>query len=736
MAKTIIISNRLPVTIKSEGGKVTFQKSSGGLASGLSAIMAKNETLWIGWPGAHVDQSNKEDVRQKLRSRDMLPVFLTQKEMELFYEGFSNSVAWPNFHYFNEYVTIDKSYWQAYEEVNQKFFEVVRDVYEPGDRIWIHDYHLMLLPKIIRQEFPESSSGFFLHIPFPDFETFRIIPWREEILEGLLGADLVGFQTYDDAGHFMECAKRLLGVEAVLGELKYDNRVVAVDAFPIGIDFNQFAKGPLQPATITEIEKLKKTLPQSRFILCVDRLDYSKGIRERLNALDIFFEKYPQYREQVYLLIVMIPSRDRVKEYKRLKEEIDELVGKLNGKYSVLGWNPVHYLYKQVPFKTLSALYAMSDVALVTPLRDGMNLVCKEYVASRTDHTGALVLSERAGAARTLTDAIRVNPDNIYQMADALHEALSMELPEQKLRMQRMQQQLKKYDIFHWADLFMNRLDHIKHKQSEMTRDFNLENLYQHVLPAYEHARKKLLLLDYDGTLVGFSANPQDAVSDQDLHDILNLLLKDPTNHIYIVTGRDRGIIEEWFPDHRINIVAEHGVWLRKSGTWERVIQPERGWESHIKPILELYVDRTPGSLLEEKENSFAWHYRNTDKTMGELRARELSSTLGYLTANLNLQVLQGNKVIEVKSSLINKGITVRKIIDGYPADFIMAMGDDTTDEDMFRALPDHTSTIKVGYQQTEARFKIHSWREVRALLKTMSAVNPASPQAKALSKQ
>ncbi|MFA6260901.1 MAG: bifunctional alpha,alpha-trehalose-phosphate synthase (UDP-forming)/trehalose-phosphatase [Bacteroidia bacterium] len=716
MTKTIIISNRLPITVKYEQERFSFQKSAGGLASGLSSIAAEGESIWIGWPGNSFEDDIQEVVKQQLKGKQMIPVFLSEREVKDFYEGFSNSVIWPNFHYFNEHIRIEQEYWEAYEQVNQKFCEALKEIYEPGDLIWIHDYHLMLLPGMIRREIQDIEIGFFLHIPFPSFELFRVIPWREQILEGILGADLIGFQTYDDVGHFADCVRRLIGKDAVMGEIKHDNRITMLDAFPIGIDYSRYEKSPDQKTVKTEIEKLKSTFSDIRLILSVDRLDYSKGIRERLRTLDLFLEKYPEYREKVSLLIVMVPSRDQVLQYQNLKEEIDELVGKINGKYGVLGWHPVHYLYKQQPFKSLSALYAISDVAMVTPLRDGMNLVCKEYVASRQDQTGVLILSERAGAARTLTDAIRVNPDNIYQMADALHEALSMPLTEQRARIARMQLHLKKYDIFHWAASFIERLKQVKSKHLESA---NPKQLHEQALPAYQQANKRLLLLDYDGTLVGFKANPADAVSDSELHNLIEPLLDGTKNALFIVTGRDRRIIDEWFPDHRVNIIAEHGIWIREHGEWRKLFDPDADWKEHILPILELYLDRTPGSILEQKEHSYAWHYRKTNE-LGELRARELTTTLNYFTHNMNVQILQGNKVIEVKSSLINKGLTVKSLFLERNWDFILSIGDDTTDEDMFRVLPADAFTVKVGDSQTDARFKIHSWREVRSFLKKM----------------
>lgn len=716
MTKTIIISNRLPLTLKKEQGRTVFTKSAGGLATSLSSVAGEKDNIWIGWPGASFGTDDQEQVRAALHEKKMMPVFLSNEDVKLYYEGFSNSVIWPGFHYFNEYMVADALHWEAYKRVNHRFCEAVAEVYEPGDKIWVHDYHLLLLPAMIRQALPGSAIGFFLHIPFPSFEIFRSNPWRESILTGMLGCDLIGFQTYDDVDHFNDCVGRLLGFESRLHEIRYNNRVVTSDAFPIGIDYDKYAASATSRVVLNEIEKLKRTFSQTRLVLSVDRLDYSKGIPGRLRAIDQFFESYPEHREKVSFVIVMVPSRDQVFQYRRLKHEIDELVGKINGKYSVLGWHPVHYLYKQQPFKSLSALYAISDVAMVTPLRDGMNLVCKEYIASRSKGNGVLILSERAGAARTLTDALRVNPDNVSQMSEAIHEALTMPEEEQHEKISRMQALIRKYDVFNWAATFLTRLGQLKDRQPQGCETMNEASLTR-VVEAYRKAEKCVLLFDYDGTLVGFTNDPAKAVPDPDLVRLMTELANDPRNRLYLITGRDRGTIGSWFAEPRIRIIAEHGIWLRKDREWTRIIEPDVSWKEQVEPILELFVDRTPGAFLEKKDYSFAWHYRAADETLGNLRARELKYTLGNLLQNINVQLLQGNKVIEIKSSLTNKGYALQAIQAVDDAGFILSIGDDTTDEDMFGMLPPRAYTIKVGSGETCARYHLPSWKDVRTLM-------------------
>ena len=469
MSKTIIVSNRLPLKVSVENKKMNFNPSEGGLATGLGSIYKEGNNLWLGWPGIAVKkEDDKKEVRSRLKKDSMRPVFLTEQEIEDYYEGFSNETLWPNFHYFNQYVVYRDQFWEAYQKVNQKFAKEIISVAEPGDKIWIHDYQLLLLPQYVRDALPEISIGFFLHIPFPSYEAFRTLPWRRQILNGMLGADFLGFHTYDDMRHFLSSVNRLAGYGNAQGQVVVEGRKILADALPMGIDYDKYAETALSPDTLEREVRYRTSLGSQKFVLSIDRLDYSKGIPQRLKAFELFLQEHPEFLEKVSILMVVVPSRDQVGKYKELKEEVDLLVGRINGNFAKLNWTPIHYFYRSFPLNALSAFYRMAHVALVTPMRDGMNLVCKEYIASRLDKKGVLILSEMAGSAKELSDAILINPNDLGAIVKAMHEALTMPEENQVKHMEVMQRSLKRYNIHHWVSLFMERLDFIKNEQKSV----------------------------------------------------------------------------------------------------------------------------------------------------------------------------------------------------------------------------------------------------------------------------
>ncbi|TRX48805.1 bifunctional alpha,alpha-trehalose-phosphate synthase (UDP-forming)/trehalose-phosphatase [Fulvivirga sp. M361] len=723
MGRTIIVSNRLPVKVaKDENGKLRYKSSEGGLATGLGSVYKDGDNIWVGWPGFHFDNEEEEkEAAAKLKLENMKPVALTEEEIELYYEGFSNETLWPTFHYFNQNALYKKSYWQAYEEVNHKFCKEVVEVANPDDTIWVHDYQLLLLPGLIREKLPSVSIGFFLHIPFPSFEVFRLLPWRRQLLDGVLGSDLIGFHTYDDMRHFLSAVSRICFISNQHGQLNKDGRTVEVDSFPMGIDYEKYANSSASPQTLSREVKFRTSLGAQKLMLSIDRLDYSKGIPARLEIFDLFFQKYPEYLGKVSLMMVVVPSRDNVEQYRGLKEEIDLLVGRINGKYGAVNWTPIHYFYRSFPLSDLSAYYRMADVALVTPMRDGMNLVCKEYVASRLDKQGVLILSEMAGASKELSEAIIVNPNDKHQVRDAIKRALEMTEEEQIRHMEIMQASLKKYNIHHWVKLFMDRLHDVFVKQKEMTTKLLDSTAEKTLIESFRKSDKKLLFLDYDGTLAPFNTDPTQAGPDEELHEIIKGLTKNKKNNVVVISGRDRNTLENWLGQHDIEFVAEHGVWIKHKGkAWETSDKLDNSWKDDIRPIMEIYVNKTPGSFIEEKDYSLVWHFRKVETGLGELRSREIISHLKYLAVNMNLQVLEGSMVVEIKNLEVNKGKAAMKWVQEKANDFILAIGDDATDEDTFKALPDQAFTIKVGDIHSAARFSLMEPKQVRNLLKQL----------------
>ena len=720
MPKTIIVSNRLPVKIAKNDDGYQLSPSEGGLATGLGSIYKQDDNIWIGWPGLVVDsEENKTTVVEKLKDISLLPVFLTQQEISEYYEGFSNDVLWPVFHYYaSTYASYSQSNWDFYRSVNEKFRDAVLSVAEPGDTIWIHDYQLLLLPALVRKALPDVSIGFFLHIPFPSHEMFRLIPWRSELLEGMLGSDLIGFHTFDDVRHFLSAVTRVLPVTSSANIISSNDRSIVIESFPMGIDEQKYASLPLQPDVIEQINQIKESFKDTRLILSIDRLDYSKGILQRLEAFELLLKLHPEHIGKITLYMIVVPSRDTVPQYQHLHDEIDKKAGSINALYRTMDWSPVHYYYRSFSIETLSALYYSADVCLVTPMRDGMNLVSKEYVASRINNDGVLILSEMAGASKELIDAIIVNPNNIGEICRAIIQAINMPLAEQQARMQQMRQLVSKFNIKHWVKIFMERLKEVKTLQRSMQSRHVSGSTGQSIINRYAKTKKRIIFLDYDGTLVAFQANVADASPDKELYKLLDQLTEDPANHIVLISGRKHENLNDWFDDRNIYLIAEHGAWFKQQNTsWHKIQGLSDSWKQDIYPILETYVDRTPGSFIEEKTYSLVWHYRKSQKGLGELRANELTSNLKYLANDKGLQLMPGDKVLEIKNMDINKGKAALTLTSHNDYDFIMAFGDDYTDEDLFKALPESAITIKVGSNISAAKFYLRNPAEVRSFL-------------------
>ncbi|MFQ6087275.1 MAG: bifunctional alpha,alpha-trehalose-phosphate synthase (UDP-forming)/trehalose-phosphatase [Candidatus Methanofastidiosia archaeon] len=720
--RVLIVSNRLPITVRKEGGTLNFIQSVGGLATGLTSLYQSFNSVWIGWcgiPSNNLKREEKENIKTRLlKDFNSYPVFLSSEDVELYYEGFCNNTIWPLFHYFTNYTVYDERLWESYKHVNQLFLKTLSEVAKPDDIIWLHDYHLMLLPKLIRKKLPQVKMGFFLHIPFPSSETYSSMPWREEILKGLLGSDLVGFHTYDYVRHFLSSIRRILGYEHNMGNIYADDYIIKADAFPMGIDYEKFESALNEPRVQEEARIIRKRVGKQRIILSIDRLDYTKGILQRLEAFNLFLENNPQYREKVTLILCATPSRTGVKAYELLKKNLDELVGRINGRHGTIGWIPVWYLFQSSPFHTLIALYHLSDVTLVTPLRDGMNLIAKEFIATKSDGMGVLILSETAGAARELGEALIVNPNNKVQVSEAIKKALTMSKEEQKERNSEMQDRIRRYNVTKWAHDFIDKLFEVKELQEKYHAKRLSRKIRKELIDQYLGSSKRLILLDYDGTLTPFIKNPKKAKPDDNLLKLLKSLCEESKNEVVIISGRDKGTLEEWFSKMDIGLIAEHGVWIkRKNRPWE-MIQPLRGdWKEEVRSILEVYVDRTPGSFLEEKEFSLVFNYRKTEPELALVRVGELKGALLGLTEYLNLGVLEGDKVVEIKNVAIDKGRAALQWISKEKWDFITAIGDDWTDEDVFGILPQSAYSIKVGLKPSQARFNLYSIRDVRSLL-------------------
>lgn len=714
----------MPLNISVNENELNITPSVGGLATGMKSVHAEGNGIWMGWSGINQDELSTElsaKVDREIRKAKCVSVSLSEQDVELYYEGFSNRTLWPLFHYFMEYARFERQEWEAYKRVNEKFAEVVLENLEDGDTVWVHDYQLLLLPQLIKDKKPNTTIGFFLHIPFPSFEIFRTFPWRKEILTGMLGADLLGFHTYDYERHFLSSVKRILRLEVHFNEISYLDRLVKVDSFPMGIDYDKYHNAALEHKKSKEKSELLKRLEEhkidgKKLILSIDRMDYTKGIPNRIKAFEYFLDTFPEYKEKVRLVMLTVPSRSNVPQYKKLKRETDELVGRINGKFATVSWTPIWYFYRSVPFDSIIDLYASSDVALITPIRDGMNLVAKEYVATRTDLSGVLILSEMVGAAQEMNESLLINPNNFDDFANHLNQALTMPLKEQQTRMKNLQKRLKRYTVEKWAKEFFKSLDETKQYISSIAE--KLSEAHQEMLVRdFNEKKKRLVLLDYDGTLVKFKDNPEDASPDDELYGLLDQIEQKENTTVALISGRDKPTFQKWFDNKNYSLVTDHGVWLYQNGKWEALERLRTDWMKSLRPILETFVDRTPGTFIETKKYSLAWHYRTADPELARIRTIELNTVLTSMIANNDLNILKGNKVIEIKSSNVNKGRAVSRLLMQENYDFVTVIGDDWTDEYMFEESPELAYTIKVGAAKTKAKYTLKGPDQVRELL-------------------
>lgn len=723
--RLFIVSNRLPISIDQEKG---IQQSSGGLMTAINSYLDNQKTesfselIWCGIPGCNISTWIAAEKNITDSSFTYLPVFVPDKKYEGYYNGHSNSVLWPLFHYFPSYAEYKPDCYDSYNLVNKQFAATLTDKLKPGDTVWIHDYHLLPLAALLRKELPGITIGFFLHIPFPSYEIFRMLPkkWQVDLLTGILGADLIGFHTMDYAAHFLQSTLMILGLDHDRHIIHHDNRLIKVDVFPISIDFKKFNDAFNDKHVTMLRNEIRMQMHGRKIIFSVDRLDYTKGVHNRLKAYELFLEQNPDYHDKVVFVLVVVPSRDTIPKYAEKKKMIDELISHINSKIGNIQWVPVIYQYNTLSFEEMVALYGACNLALITPLRDGMNLVSKEFVASRKDKKGVLILSEMAGAARELTNALTINPNDVLEMAQKIREGLEMKEDLQTINLENMQKRISNYDVQAWANDFMTELSNIKQKQEFFKIKFLDNHSRNEIFDAYRSSKRRLLLLDYDGTLVPFSANPDDAKPGTALLEILNKLGGQADNDVFLISGRSSSWLEKHFGNLPLNLIAEHGASHKlKNEEWVTQIQTHNEWKGQVHNVMEMYVRRCANSVIEEKEYSMVWHYRNADVDQGKLRAEELMIELGEYIHNRHLQILLGNKIVEVRQGGINKGNSIKKLISEKVYDFIFAVGDDNTDEDMFRVLINNEKaiTIKVGPEASYAQLNLHTPQMVVSLL-------------------
>ncbi|HYP00191.1 MAG TPA: bifunctional alpha,alpha-trehalose-phosphate synthase (UDP-forming)/trehalose-phosphatase, partial [Pyrinomonadaceae bacterium] len=640
--RLVVVSNRLPFTLKRVGEAWRTDRSTGGLATAMGPILRRTGGIWIGWPGDSSDPADERRQKTLRRWAEREHYFAVDIPAEVaagFYEGYANQTLWPLFHQFPSLLNFKPEHWQAYMEANRRFRDVVLEHLQPNDIVWVHDYQLMLLPQLLREAVPDARIGFFLHIPFPSSPIFRLLPRREELLQGLLGADYLAFHTYSYLQHFRASALRILGLDSRMDGVEVGGRSVRLDALPIGIAPGEFTELLARDAeTIKRRDELRKRFDGRRVLLGVDRLDYTKGIPERLRTFRRLLKGSPELRGRVVLIQVAVPSREVIPMYKELRQEVDELVGKINGEFSTPDWTPITYIRRGIPPTELTALYAVADLAWVTPLRDGLNLVAKEYVACQQEGAGVLVLSEFAGAASEMGEAFLVNPYDEERTAETIERALALPADARRERMSALHKRVVRNNVFAWGDRFIANLREAANSRAENFSEKPQALPVEDAVAAFRQAGQRRLLLDYDGTLVPYVNRPQDAVPPKELIELLTRLAADPATVIAVVSGRSRHDLERWFGEVRgLWLAAEHGAIMRSPETmrWELYRPTYTGeWKEQVFPVIEHFMDRTPGSLIEEKEFSLVWHYRMADPEFGEWLANELVSNLEQMLAD------------------------------------------------------------------------------------------------------
>ena len=709
MPTTLInVSNRLPVTIGA--GKIT--KSSGGLVAALEGLSAdKYRTQWIGWPGAAVEPAKQPEIARTLTGEHgCLPVFLTDEEAEAHYEGFANSSVWPLFHYMPNYLRYESRWWDAYQKVNRRFADKVLEIAHGGDLIWVHDYQLLLLPAMIKAARADLRVGFFLHTPFPSYEMFRCHPRRSELIAGMLGADLLGFHTFGYLRHFRSAALRLLGAESDITHVRApDGHRAALGVYPIGINAKKFDETLDQPDQTKRQQKFRDTFQGKKLVISVERMDYTKGILHRIEAVDAFLAGWED-RDGIKFMFVSVPSREGVEDYQELRADVESRIGRLNGKYATLHNSPIHFIHDSVDFADLCALYSIADAALITPLIDGMNLVAKEYLACQRDHAGPLILSEFAGAAEELFNALLVNPYDAQSVAEHIKRALEMPPDERRERNAPMRERVMTYDAQRWAKSFIDDLVAPTPKTKADEETLDADDAAAKLAETIRVGKRVAMFLDYDGTLREFERHPDAARPTAEVRALFDALVAAPNVEVTIISGRKAEDLEAFVDNGRFGLIAEHGASLRPPGAkdWEtQDAQVDYTWKDEVRPVLRLYEVAMPGSHIEEKRTSLVWHYRQADPEFGAWKANQLAEELGAMTANTPVQVRHGRKIVEIVSAQVSKGTAVARCLKKASYDLVLCAGDDATDESMFALDADNMLTVKIGEGNTAAKYRV-----------------------------
>ncbi|KAK9985014.1 hypothetical protein SO802_034539 [Lithocarpus litseifolius] len=778
--RMIIVGNQLPLRAhRNDSGEWIFSWDEDSLLLQLKDGLGEDvEVTYIGCLKEQIDPREQDDVAQTLlETFKCVPAFIPTELFSKFYHGFCKQHLWPLFHYMLPLSPdlggrFDRSLWQAYLSVNKIFADKVMEVISPDDDfVWVHDYHLMVLPTFLRKRFNRVKLGFFLHSPFPSSEIYRTLPVRDELLRALLNSDLIGFHTFDYARHFLSCCSRMLGLSyqskrGYIG-LEYYGRTVSIKILPVGIHIGQLQSVLNLPATEAKVAELRDQFRGQTVVLGVDDMDIFKGISLKLLAMEQLLIQHPDKRGKVVLVQIANPARGRGKDVQEVQSETTATVSRINGTFGRQGYKPVVLIDTPLQFFERIAYYVIAECCLVTAVRDGMNLIPYEYIICRqgnekldetlrlnpsTPKKSMLVVSEFIGCSPSLSGAIRVNPWNIDAVAEAMDTALIVSEAEKQMRHEKHYRYVSTHDVAYWARSFLQDLeracrDHVRRRCwgigfglgfRVIALDPNFRKLsVEHIVSSYKRTKSRAILLDYDGAMM--LPGSIRTTANTEVVGILNSLCRDPKNVVFLVSGKGRNTLTEWFSDcENLGLAAEHGYFVRTNheADWETCVSvPDFDWKQIAEPVMQLYTETTDGSTIETKESALVWSYQYADPDFGSCQAKELLDHLESVLANEPVSVKSGQHIVEVKPQGVNKGIVAEHLLStmrqkGMLPDFVLCIGDDRSDEDMFEVIlsaGDSLSPVAevfactVGQKPSKAKYYLEDTTEIVRMLQGLA---------------
>lgn len=716
--RLILVSNRLPVTcvkLKTKGFKLNT--SSGGLVAGLREIHQADEVLWVGHAGINPSEEDFTVLKNQLEKERLIPVNIRKKEYDSFYKGTCNNVIWPLFHYFPNKIHYNNDDWKSYESVNQKFSQKILEIVRPGDQIWVHDYQLMLLPALLRHGNPDLSIAYFHHIPFPSADLFRILSSRSEILRGLLGADIIGFHTYDYVRHFLNCVNRILGNHSHIDEILHEGRRIKVVANPLGVDVRMIPNKSEGIKLNKEVKSLYDQIGDRKVILGIDRLDYTKGIAERLIAFREFLKRYPEYIGKVTFIQISVPTRMELKSYCQLRQEVERIVGQINGEYGFPGYIPIQYFYRSFSKDEIINFYKIASIALVTPLRDGLNLVAKEYVAARDDNDGVLILSEMTGAASEMGEALLVNPYDVDSFAETIHKGVTMPASERGERMTVLRKRIVEHTNLVWKSTFIKSWEEIVEKNHKHSQPLS-DHLQSQLINEIFSADRCFIFLGSDNTII-----PHD-----EFHQLLKELSRKKNIEVTLMTDKTRNFCDSAFNGLRLNLVSENGALIQMNkdiNNWHSFFNLEefQSIEKDVLHLLQTYAQHLPGSYIERKQFSIVWHYWQSDLLLAKEKSKDLSALLGQLLENTPFIIYTENNKLEIRHLLATKSYVLEKIgreLGINNKDALITFGNDDSDEEMYKLYPKQNIGIHVGAPNLFAKYHLPSTQGAHIFLQNI----------------